>query len=280
MARTCGLPFTWLKSMTGPPSRCFCTPVISRSGSTSTSVLNTSPCVSNHSNAERSEVISFLTFLSVSSANTVAMISLLLYLCRTNCQFVVASWTACATNSRERAFLQQHFILTPRQTQPINKHFFVVCSQARRGAAHAAGRLIQFVRNHAVGVITHFRMLLLLPDVSKSNLRIGKQVLDRVNFCRVNSADLQTPHQMFGGMLARPGADQLIEFSLIFFSLRKCDEASVRQPRALFRGVTKTLPFLIVPTTYDAPLIIRAGITAMRRGHSLAIAVTICDPTV
>src|SRR5712692_1610753 len=79
MARTWGLPFTLLKSTTGPPSRCFCTPVISKSGSTSTSVLKTSPCVSSHSSAERREVISFATSFLVSSANTVAMISLLLF---------------------------------------------------------------------------------------------------------------------------------------------------------------------------------------------------------
>src|SRR5436853_3290412 len=77
MARTCGFPLTLLKSTTGPPSRCFCTPVISRSGLTSTSVLKTSPCVSNHSSAERSEVTSFLTSFFVSSANAVAIISLL-----------------------------------------------------------------------------------------------------------------------------------------------------------------------------------------------------------
>src|SRR5712692_9428941 len=79
MARTWGLPFTLLKSTTGPPSRCFCTPVISKSGSTSTSVLKTSPCVSSHSSAERREVISFTTSFLVTSANTVAMISLLLF---------------------------------------------------------------------------------------------------------------------------------------------------------------------------------------------------------
>ena len=71
-------------------------------------------------------------------------------------------------------------------------------------------------------------MLLLLPDVSKSNLWIGKQILHAIDLCGVNSAGLQTPHQMFGGMLLRPDADQLIEFSLIFFPLPECGEASVR----------------------------------------------------
>src|SRR2546429_5106230 len=139
MARTCGFPFTLLKSTTGPPSRCFCTPVISRSGSTSTSVLKTSPCVSNHSSAERSDVTSFPTSFLVSSANAVAIISLLLFYVEQTSVFLNAPQASQLASHalRERAFLRQFFILASRQTQPLDEHFFVVRSQTRRRTADA-----------------------------------------------------------------------------------------------------------------------------------------------
>jgi hypothetical protein len=59
IARACGLPFTLLKSIGRLPSKCFCRPVISRSGSTSLSVSIRSPSVRSHSMALRRLVMSF-----------------------------------------------------------------------------------------------------------------------------------------------------------------------------------------------------------------------------
>ena len=63
IARAWGLPLTWLNSITGPPSRCFCRPVSSRSGSTSLSVSITSPCAFSHCSVERRLLMSFAMFL-------------------------------------------------------------------------------------------------------------------------------------------------------------------------------------------------------------------------
>src|SRR5438128_4376332 len=267
IARTCGFPFTLLKSTTGPPSRCFCTPVISRSGSTSTSVLKTSPCVSNHSSAERSDVTSFLTSFLVSSANAVAIISLLLFYVEQSSVFLnqPQARQLASRALRERAFFRQFFILTPRQTQPLDEHFFVVRSQTRRRTADAARCLTQFVGNHPVRMITQFRMFLLLPDVSKSDLRICKEVLHAINFRRVYAASLQPPHQPFCRLASSPGANQPIEFVLVFFSLLKRGKPLI-QPFGGICRATATLPFLIVPTANHAPFTVVAWVTSVRRG--------------
>src|SRR5262249_44465890 len=48
-----GLPLTLWNSTGQPPSRCFCSPVTSRSGSTSFSVSMRSPCARSHSSVAR-----------------------------------------------------------------------------------------------------------------------------------------------------------------------------------------------------------------------------------
>src|SRR6266852_5349260 len=283
MARTWGFPLTLLKSTTGPPSRCFCTPVISRSGSTSTSVFITSPCVSNHSSAERSDVTSFLTSFFVSSANAVAIISLLLFYVEQTVSLFLNQPQASQLAShalRERAFLRQFFILTPRQTQPLDEHFFVVRSQTRRRTADAARCLTQFVGNHPVLMISQLRVFLLLPDVPESDLRICKEVLHAINFRCVYAASLQPPHQPFRRLASSPGANQPIEFVLVFFSLLKRGKALIRQPFGGICRATETLPFLIVPTANHAPFTVVAWVTSVRRGRCVAIAVAVCNDAV
>src|SRR5438094_6411446 len=187
---------------------------------------------------------------------------------------------AAGGSLRKGALLRQHFVLTPRQTQPVYKHFFIVCSQARRGAAHAVGRFAQFVRYHPVGMIPQLRMLLLLPDISKRDLRIREQVANSVNLCRVHSAALQTPHEMFCALLASPISDQLIQFTFVLFSAHRVSKTVVRQPARLFRGMTKPLPFLIVPATNDTPFVVRTRVTTMRHSRGVAIAVAVRDDAI
>src|SRR5205085_921786 len=275
MARTCGFPFTLLKSTTGPPSRCFCTPVISRSGSTSTSVLKTSPCVSNHSSAERSDVTSFPTSFLVSSANAVAIISLLLFYVEQTSVFLNAPQASQLASHalRERAFLRQFFILASRQTQPLDEHFFVVRSQTRRRTADAARCLTQFVGNHPVLMISQLRMFLLLPDLSKCDLRIRKKILNTINFRGVYTASLQPPHQAFRHLAARPGGDQSIEFFFVLFSLLHRCKPHLRQPRRGFRSA-EAPPFIIHPAGNPGPFAGGSWVTSMPGGESHGI----CNP--
>src|SRR4029079_12110200 len=61
-----GLPFTLLKSIGQPPSKCFCSPVSSRSGSTVLLVTMRSPSALSHSSVSRKldgRVTTFKSFL-------------------------------------------------------------------------------------------------------------------------------------------------------------------------------------------------------------------------
>src|SRR2546425_1113456 len=123
-------------------------------------------------------------------------------------------------------------------------------------------------------------MLALLPNVPKRDLRIGKEIPNAINFRRVYAASLQPPHQPFRRLATSPGANQSIEFFLVFFSLLKCGKALIRQPFGRVCRATETLPFLIVPTANHAPFTVVAWVTSVRRGRCVAVAVAVCDDAV
>src|SRR5712692_4877895 len=162
----------------------------------------------------------------------------------------------------------------------MTKHFFVIRSQARRRLAHAAGRLAQFVRDHPVRMITELRMLLLLPNVSKCDLRIREQVANGVNFRGVYCAALQTPHEMFCALFASPVSDQLIQLAFMRSPLVHRYETFICQPRRLFGCLTEPHPLRVIPTTDHAPLAIATWITTMRRCHWIPITVAVRDDAV
>src|SRR5512134_3444003 len=64
-ARACGLPLTLLNRIGKLPSKCFCRPVISRSGFTSLSVSIRSPSARSHSSVERRLVTSLIMLPAV-----------------------------------------------------------------------------------------------------------------------------------------------------------------------------------------------------------------------
>src|SRR5947209_955108 len=318
MARAWGLPLTRLNISGGPPSRCFCKPVISRSGSTSTSVVNKSPCESSHSRAERKDVMSFFVSFFVSSAVALDMgYSLLPFLpnrllYRTSVERMGAKINhrgtegteACTEDSsvpspcplclcgelffaihptrislvlREDALLLQLPERLFGKPGDVEEDFFVILREARRGAADAARRFAQAVRDHAVAVLAHLRVRLLLPDFAEGDLRVCEQVPDRVDVRRVDAARLQPARETARVLVRRPRSHQAVEFALVLFAPRRRPESLVREPALFARGTAQALPLRFVPATDDAPLTVAARVAAVRRGYGVAVAVAAGD---
>src|SRR5882672_3070419 len=82
---------------------------------------------------------------------------------------------------RKRPCGTQFFILTSSQTEPFDKHLFVVSSQTRGGSAHPSRSFTQVIRNHSIVVIAEFRVTLLLPDVTESYLWIREEIAHGVH---------------------------------------------------------------------------------------------------
>src|SRR5437667_3295322 len=177
ITRACGLPLTLLNSTTGPPSRCFWMPVISRSGSTGTSVVIKSPCVSSHASAARSDRMSFVTCFSITVAIALTPPADL-KVCTTSAGVVQAFRPA---RLRKHAFLFQRRVLLRAQPEPCAEYLRRVLAETRSRRTHAARRLAQLVRPHSIPQPAELRMIVRLPRPALEQLRIVEQVANRVD---------------------------------------------------------------------------------------------------
>src|SRR5881397_2915223 len=189
IARACGFPFTWLNINTGPPSRCFCSPVISRSGFTSTSVVRTSPSDWRNSNVLRNDVMSRVArpvFDFFSSATVVVIVT-----------FSFSSGS--------------HLELGVVEAEPFREHFFVVLTETGGGTPHTPRRFAQLIGDHPVALRADLRMLHRLPDIASEELRIVEEILLRVHHRRVDTGFLEALHQLVCVVFAGCSSDRSID---------------------------------------------------------------------
>src|SRR5262249_35917543 len=154
----------------------------SRSGFTSTSVARTSPWQSRKSSVVLKEVMSLLTpsFFFFSSSTVAISIS--------------PSGKLTGVGLGQRPRTGQFLVLGWFQAQPVGQHFLVVLPEQWGGAAHSARRLAQLVGDHPISLRTDRRMLQLLPDAPREELRIGEQILHCVDYGRVHAGFLEFLH--------------------------------------------------------------------------------------
>src|SRR5258708_36005247 len=103
-------------------------------------------------------------------------------------------------------------------------------SETRRRTPYAPGRLGQLIRDHAVAMASDLGMFLLLPYLTKPDLRIGKQVAHSVHPRGMHAARLQMFHDPLRGLIRCPCANQLVESFLVFVAVRRYPESGVGQP--------------------------------------------------
>src|SRR5437867_9352390 len=235
MARAWGLPFTRLNRRTGPPSRCFCSPVISRSGSTSTSVSSTSPSALRNSRALRSEVTSGLMPIAFGFSCSVS---------------AVVDIVALLVLGKGEGQLQP---------QPSRKDLVVVLAQARRGPAHTPGRPHELVGDHAVAVAAELRVFLLLPHPAGQELGVREEVPHRAHHRGVDPVPLEQAHDLGGPAGARPRRQRHVQLALVFPAVLGAAEAGVAGPGGP-RGPAAPLPLLLVPAADHAPAPAAAGV--------------------
>src|SRR5712691_492104 len=85
---------------------------------------------------------------------------------------------------------------------------------------------------------------------------------------------------MFCALHSSPISDQLIQLTFVLFSAHRVSKTVVSQPARLLRGMTKPLPFLIVPATNHTPFVVLTRVTTVRHSFRVAIAVTVRDDAI
>src|SRR6266545_4389446 len=118
-----------------------------------------------------------------------------------------------------------------------------------------------------------FRVVLLLPNVAKSDLRIRKEIADGVDLRGVHTTFLQTTHQPASILITSPLTNQFIQTPLIFFPKLHCEKATIRKPDGPIGRATKAFPLLLIPTANRTPLAIATGVATMRRDQRITITI-------
>ncbi len=120
MTRWFGLPLTLLKITGQPPSRCFCSPVTSRSGSTGLSVSIKSPCDFSHSSVFRKSMTSAVSDWGFSLCSA----------------FCMTSELQCS-----RKLLAWRLLRQPAENHYLSKYFRISCfvgNEKRQRLGHNA----------------------------------------------------------------------------------------------------------------------------------------------